>query len=169
MSRLEELRARARAASANHPEVIANAQNNSSITEQPAVLLSTSSSSSNSSIPSGDSLDLVDPIITSSSNVIPNIGSAVELTSQQFLVFEKIEQLKLKLLTADPMMPVLLKQIHQAISKDPELIHFLSPEQVGNIVKGCMMQTKIVVVAAAVKKATGPSSKKLAQTTLDDI
>ena len=94
---------------------------------------------------------------------------SVELTPQQFSVVEKIEELKQKLLTNDPAMERLLKQIHTAIHKDPELAHFLKPDQIGAIVKGCMYVTKVVIVTTATKKATTASGKKLSNLTLEDI
>lgn len=96
-------------------------------------------------------------------------GAKIELTMQQLEVLGKIDELKEKLLENSPEMPKLLRTIHTALAKDPELCHFLDPEQVQQVVQGCMRVTKTVVVAAAVKKATTQSGKKLSQVTLDDI
>lgn len=96
-------------------------------------------------------------------------GATVELTPQQLEVLGKIDELQAALLASSPEMPKLLRTIHTALAKDPELCHFLEPEQVQQVVQGCMRVTKAVIVATATKKATTQSGKKLSQVTLDDI
>lgn len=112
------------------------------------------------------------PTATPVSNVVsgnPGDGESVDLTPQQFSVVEKIERIKQLLLTQDPLIEVLLKQVHTALHKDPELMHFLKPEQIGAVTQGCLQIAKIVVIASAVKKTTTASGKKLSQLTLADI
>lgn len=113
---------------------------------------------------------VVVPVLDSSNNSSSvSLSDSVELTPQQYQVVEKIERIRQLLLSGDPMIETLLTQIRKAIGKDPELVHFLKPEQIGAIVKGCMVMTKVVVVTAAVKKTKTVSGKKLTQLTLDDI
>ena len=107
---------------------------------------------------------------TASDRSDSGIGDSVDLTPQQFNVVEKIEQIRDRLGKQDPLLPQLCKQVHTALHKDPELVHFLKPEQIGAIVKACMEVTKVVVLTAAVKKTTTTASgKKLGNLTLADI
>lgn len=98
-----------------------------------------------------------------------NTPNTVDLTPQQYIVVEKIEMIKSLLQQQNPMMETLLKQVHTALKRDPELIHFLQPDQIGAVVKGCMEVAKVVIVAASVKKTTTVAGKKLSQLTLSDI
>lgn len=95
--------------------------------------------------------------------------NTVDLTPQQYVVVEKIEMIKKLLLQQNPMMETLLKQVHTALKKDPELVHFLQPDQIGAVVKGCMEVAKVVIVATAIKKTATASGKKLSQLTLSDL
>ena len=153
---------------ANASRVIAEEKKNA---EVPMVSSPVLSGTPKPSISSDSSSSLV---VSTSSMSPASAASAISddsvyLTPQQFSVVEKIEELKQMLLTNDPAMERLLKQIHTAVHKDPELVHFLKPEQIGAIVSGCMYVTKVVIVTTATKKATTASGKKLSQLTLDDI
>lgn len=99
----------------------------------------------------------------------PVAAQSEELSPQQYLVVEKIAMLQQMLLAEDPSTPILLKQIHTALTKDPELVYLLNPQQVGAIVGGCKWQTKVVIVTDAVKKTKTTAGKKLAVMTLADI
>lgn len=79
---------------------------------------------------------------------------------------EKVATLQNALLTAHPSMPVLLRDIHNHLKQDEEIVTLLSEEEIGIIVNGLMKQTQTVIIAATMKKGTGKSLKKV---TLDDL
>jgi hypothetical protein len=79
---------------------------------------------------------------------------------------EKVLSLQTALLEANPTMPVLLREIHQNLKQDEEIVTILSEEEIGIIVQGLMKQTNTVILASVAKKGTGKALKK---TTLEDI
>ena len=79
---------------------------------------------------------------------------------------EKVGKLQEALLSAHPSMPVLLRDIHNQLKADPEVVTILSDEMIGIIVSGLMKQTNTVIMASVVKKGTG---KSLKSTTLADL
>jgi len=79
---------------------------------------------------------------------------------------EKVGTLQTALLEAHPTMPVLLREIHQNLKQDEEIVTLLSEEEIGIIVQGLMKQTNTVILAGIAKKGTGKSLKK---TTLEDL
>lgn len=79
---------------------------------------------------------------------------------------EKVGSLREMLLTAHPGMPVMLREIHQKLKQDPEIVTILSEEEIGIIVSGLKRQTQVQILAAVAKKGTGKSLKK---TTLADL
>lgn len=87
-----------------------------------------------------------------------------EQSSREIDILEvknKILEMNTALLTANPMMAVLLRQIHQQIRKDPELITIISEEEIGMIVNGLKAQTNTVIATTAVKTSKSASTKKL--------
>lgn len=85
-----------------------------------------------------------------------------------------IEQLKERVLTlqdallkAHPSMPVLLRDIHNNLKQDEEIVTLLSEEEIGIIVNGLMKQTQTVILAEATKKASG--GKSLKKVTVADL
>ncbi len=121
------------------------------------------------SVPAVATSTAVAEVAISASDLACSAPNTVDLTPQQYVVVEKIEMVKKLLMQQNPLMETLLKQVHTALKKDPELVHFLQPEQIGAVVKGCMEVAKVVIVATAVKKTTTASGKKLSQLTLSDI
>ena len=82
----------------------------------------------------------------------------------------KIAEMNKALLLASPMMPVLLREIHNQIRKDPELVTIITEEEIGMIVNGLKRQTNTALVTATVKQSTTKAEKvKQAKLTLDDI
>lgn len=80
---------------------------------------------------------------------------------------EKVLSLQNALLTAHPSMPVLLRDIHNNLKADEEIVTLLSEEDIGIIVSGLQKQTQTVIIAATMKKGNG--SKSLKKVTLDDL
>lgn len=69
----------------------------------------------------------------------------------------KVSELQSVLIAAHPRMPVLLREIHTQLRKDPEIVTLLSEEEIGVIVNGLKLQTN-TVIATTIMKA--PSAAK---------
>lgn len=100
-------------------------------------------------------------------SLITNAALIPEATAQKpatsvdtFQLKEKIAALSTRLLTADPMMPVLLREIHTMLRKDPEQVTLLEEEEIGIIVNGLKVQTNTELVTTAVKNSTTSALKK---------
>jgi hypothetical protein len=63
----------------------------------------------------------------------------------------KVEELKTKLLARDPMMPMLLREVHNALREQPENVTLLAEEEIAVIVEGLKIQTGIEFAATATK------------------
>ena len=100
---------------------------------------------------------------------------AVGVTGNSINVLElqaKIAELSDALLTAHPMLPVLLRTIHTQLRKDPELVTLLADEDIGVIVSGLMRQTNTELVIGkekATKSETAATKKKLVGISVDDL
>lgn len=79
---------------------------------------------------------------------------------------EKVGKLQESLLANHPSMPVLLRDIHNQLKQDPEIVTILSEEMIGIIVQGLMKQTNTQIMASVAKKGTG---KALKNTTVADL
>ena len=60
----------------------------------------------------------------------------------------------------------ILREIHAAISKDPDTVHLLSEEEIGTIVSGLCKRKDIILVDATAKKSKGKAKEKFE---LDDL
>lgn len=76
-------------------------------------------------------------------------------------VKEAIEDLKSKLLSAHPEMPVLLRKIHTTLRSDPEVVTLLDEEEIEVIVNGLSAQTKTTIATSMATKKTGKSLKSI--------
>jgi hypothetical protein len=79
---------------------------------------------------------------------------------------EKVGSLQEALLASNPAMPVLLREIHQHLKQDEEVVTLLTEEEIGIIVSGLKKQTQTAILTVTAKKGTGKSLKK---TTLADL
>lgn len=103
---------------------------------------------------------------TKSSTPIGTTGNAINVLEVQ----SKLTELSEKILTAHPLMPVLLRTIHTQLRKDPEIVTLLSEEEIGIFVNGLKMQTNTVLVTTAAKSVKSQSEKaKLKNLTADDL
>ena len=75
---------------------------------------------------------------------------------------EKVTALQEALLAAHPTMPVLLRDIHQQLKADEEIVTVLSDEEIGIIVNGLQKQTQTVIINSIVKKGAGKKKITLA-------
>ncbi len=78
---------------------------------------------------------------------------ALAINSQLTELQEKVADLQSKLLTAHPMIPVLLRTIHTQLLSDPEIVTLLSEEDIGVIVNGLKGQTNTEIATTLVKGA----------------
>ena len=79
----------------------------------------------------------------------------------------KIAELEQAMLSAHPMMPNYLKQIHAELLKAPELVHIMTNEQRSTLVSALEKQTGASVFTAL--KAKKPSAKSMATASLEDF
>lgn len=85
-------------------------------------------------------------------------------------VKEKILNLQAALLAATPNMPVLLRDIHSSLKKDPECVTLLGEDEILTIVNGLKRQTNTEAAVGAIKSAKSKTSKaETAKLGLDDF
>lgn len=90
-------------------------------------------------------------------------------------IINKIGDLQARLQAAAPGYEMLLQQIHIALSKDEEVVHLLSEEQIGIIVAGLAKKKGQVIIAASQKGqgkvlgSSGVGNKKLKDIELSDL
>jgi len=81
-------------------------------------------------------------------------------------IHEKVLALKQMLDTKHPGMENWLRDIHQNLQKDENLVQVLTPEEIGVIVSGLSLKAKQVIVSDIVN---GKGKKPASQLTLDDL
>lgn len=82
------------------------------------------------------------------------------------LIQLKISELQAAILGTLPNMPTLLREIHQNLRADPEIVTLLSPPEVAIIVSGLSKQTQTTITTQVLSGSKGKSLKKVS---LDDI
>lgn len=87
-------------------------------------------------------------------------------STQLYQIQEKLAALETKLNEAAPGLPTLLRDIHQSLKKDPDVVTILSEEECAIIVRGLKQQTKVEIATTAVKKGTKKSLKNM---TVNDL
>ena len=78
----------------------------------------------------------------------------------------KISELQAAVQATLPNMPALLRDIHQNLKADPEIVTLLKPEQVAIIVSGLSKQTQTTITTQVLSGSKGKSLKKIS---VDDI
>lgn len=78
----------------------------------------------------------------------------------------KIQELYEAVQKTLPNMPSLLRDIHQNLRTDPEIVTLLSPEEVSIIVSGLSKQTQTTITTSILNGSKGKSLKKIS---VDDI
>lgn len=82
------------------------------------------------------------------------------------IIFSRIEKLEQALEAEIPEYASILHTIHRALSKDDELTHLLSDEQIGVLIRAMKERKNVVLVE---EKKSKQAKKPLSKTTLDDI
>lgn len=85
---------------------------------------------------------------------------------QAFETREKLAQLEEALIAKTPNMPTLLRDIHQTLKKDPDIVTILSEEECSVLVRGLKQQTKTEIATKAVKKG---GTKAISKMTVNDL
>lgn len=80
-------------------------------------------------------------------------------------ITEQILTLQQALLANQPNMPGLLREIHQRLKADPEVVTLLTEDQIAVIVEGLKVHTATSIVTAKEKK----TATKLKDVELDDL
>lgn len=82
------------------------------------------------------------------------------------LISLKITELQASVQASLPNMPTLLRDIHQNLRNDPEIVTLLAPSQVAIIVSGLSKQTQTTITTQVLSGSKGKSLKKIS---VDDI
>lgn len=86
---------------------------------------------------------------------------------QAFQVREKLASLEAALLEGTPNIPGLLRDIHQTLKADPDVVTILSEEECSILVRGLKKQTATEIATKAVKKGSGKKAQSKMQVGLD--
>ena len=78
----------------------------------------------------------------------------------------KISELQVAVRATLPNMPALLRDIHQNLKADPEIVTLLDASQVAIIVSGLSKQTQTTITTQVLSGSKGKSLKKIS---VDDV
>lgn len=84
-------------------------------------------------------------------------------------VVERIDLMEDALKNLQPNFPMILRDIHNKLKDQPELVHMLSDEQIYKIIAGLEKHTGIEVKQAAAKSEKTKENKRLKSVSADDI
>jgi hypothetical protein len=90
-------------------------------------------------------------------------------TGVGFELKEKVAELSELILSKHPRMPLLLREIHTALRKQPENVTLMSEEEVAVVVAGLKVQTGVEFATAAIKDKSSSTTKRLKNATVDDF
>lgn len=99
-------------------------------------------------------------------NLTPEQAAKCSVDHPIYQVMERLEKIQDTMLRNDPELRTHLKAIHTLCKEYEELAHILTPEQIGVMMKGMQKYAAISIVTEGAKK---PTSKKLKNTTVDDL
>lgn len=91
----------------------------------------------------------------------PVLPATPELEQQNPTLIASIQDLSNALHAAQPGIEFWLDRIHEQLRAYPELLHILTPEQVGAVCKAWQAKTQIAVVKAATKTRSSSKAAKL--------
>ncbi len=87
-------------------------------------------------------------------------------TTQAYEIKEKLARLEEALLSAAPGLPTLLRDIHQQLKKDPDVVTILTEEECNILVSGLKKQTATEIAVKAIK---APRKKAISKLTAADL
>lgn len=73
----------------------------------------------------------------------------------------KVAELEAALLSANPMIPVLLRTIHTQLRKDPEVVTIMTSEEIGVVVNALKYQTKTEITTTLSTKSASSVTAKI--------
>lgn len=82
------------------------------------------------------------------------------------IISHKIAELQVSVQSSLPNMPTLLRDIHNNLRNDPEIVTLLTPPEVAIIVSGLSKQTQTTITTQVLSGSKGKSLKKIS---VDDI
>lgn len=85
-----------------------------------------------------------------------------------YLLGEKVAELSAALLARHPKMPILLREIHQTLSKYPEQVTLMTEEDIHIVVEGLKVQTGVEFAATVTKPSASKSIKAKIEKLGDD-
>lgn len=89
-----------------------------------------------------------------------NTGVSVEKESYEYQrVKEKMAELEEALETALPNFPIILRDIHNSLRSDPDIVTLLSEEEIAVIVRGLEAHAGIEIAPIKAKSATSRAKK----------
>lgn len=106
------------------------------------------------------------------SSSLGNNATKAPLSEREIDVLDfksKISQLQESLLEAHPSMPILLREIHTQLRKDPELVTIISEDEIGIIVNGLKKQTNTEIATKVKTTKAATMKKQVANVNIDDI
>ena len=86
---------------------------------------------------------------------------------QSFQIKEKLAQLEERLESSAPGLATLLRDIHQTLKKDPDVVTLLTEEECSTIVRGLKRQTATEIATSALKSKSG--KKAMSKMTVNDL
>lgn len=117
-----------------------------------------------------DTMNRLDSVLA---KPIDYIGETIEsqphkldISTEGQIIFSRIEKLQKAMESEIPEYASILHTIHKALSKDDELCHLLTDEQVGVLIRAMKLRKNVVLVE---EKKKASAKKPLSKTTLDDI
>lgn len=91
----------------------------------------------------------------------PELPATPELAERNPELLRAVQDLSNALHTAQPGIEHWLDRIHEQLRAYPELLHILTPEQIGAICKAWQAKTQVAVVKAAAKTRSTAKAAKL--------
>ncbi len=85
---------------------------------------------------------------------------------QAFEAREKLASLEAALLSNDPKMPTILRDIHRTLKNDPDVVTILTEEECSILVRGLKKQTATELATTTMKKKP---KKALSKLSVDDL
>lgn len=81
------------------------------------------------------------------------------MTTEAFMIKEKLASLEASLLSDSPEMPTILQDIHRTLKSQPHVVTLLEQKDIAIIVSGLEKQQGTFIAASVTKKSTSKASK----------
>lgn len=81
------------------------------------------------------------------------------MTTEAFIIKEKLAALEAALLSNSPDMPTILQTIHRTLKSQPQTVTLLDDNDIRVIVNGLEKQQGVMIASSMVKKSTSKADK----------